>query len=174
MEEMLGIIKIFAGNFAPRGWALCDGQLLPIASNSALFSLLGTMYGGDGRTTFALPDLRGRAPIHVGTGPGLTPRRQGEKGGSETNTLNVQQLPSHNHTASLKVSNQDGEDSDPTGQYLGKTESTELYQSTATGQMAADSVAVANTGGSQPVNNMQPVLAINYIICTQGIYPSRN
>ena len=97
-EPFLAEIRIVAFNFAPRGWATCDGQLLPISQNQALFSLVGTMYGGDGRTTFGVPDLRGRVPIHRGTGPGLTPRTQGQSGGSETNVLNVNQLPAHSHT----------------------------------------------------------------------------
>ena len=176
MEPFLGQIIMFGGNFAPRSWAFCDGQLLSIQQNTALFSILGTTYGGDGRTTFGLPDLRGRVPVHAGNGPGpgLSAWRIGQKGGSETNTLTVQQLPAHNHTGSLKVSNQAGEETDPTGAYLGNTESTELYQSAATGQMAADSVATNNTGGGQPVNNIQPALALNYIICLQGIFPSRS
>ena len=98
-EPFIGEIRIFGFNFAPRGWALCDGQLLPISQNSALFSLLGTIYGGDGRTTFALPDLRGRAALHEGTGPGLSPRQLGQRSGSETNTLTVNQLPPHTHQA---------------------------------------------------------------------------
>ena len=103
MDPFLAEIVMFGGNFNPRGWAFCDGQLLPIAQNQALFSLLGTIYGGDGRTTFALPGLRGRTPIHAGRGPGLTDRRLGSRGGSETVTLNTTQIPSHNHSGTITV-----------------------------------------------------------------------
>ena len=117
-EPFIGEIRIFAGNFAPRGWAFCDGQLLPIASNTALFSLIGTTYGGDGETTMALPDLQGRAPMHSGFGPGLTSRRLGQRGGVSTVTLSEAQMPSHTHT--MQGSLQYGDDNDPGGQYLAR------------------------------------------------------
>jgi microcystin-dependent protein len=163
---------MFAGNFAPRGWAFCDGQLLAISSNSALFSILGTTYGGDGRVTFGLPDLRGRAPIHAGgsQGPGLSRRRLGEKGGSENVTLAVQQLPPHNHK--LKADEAVANQVTPEGNVLASKNRTKLYSDgPANKDMGASSIG--NAGGGQAHPNMQPYLGINYIICLQGIYPSR-
>ncbi|MEQ8910249.1 MAG: tail fiber protein [Vicingaceae bacterium] len=177
----LGDISMFAGNFAPRGWALCNGQLLPISSYSALFSLLGTIYGGDGRTTFALPDLRGRAPIHMGTGPGLTPKRLGQRGGTEYNILNVTNLPSHNHSTtvnlSLNAARNPQDSSNPSGNSLGAANiydsdiapSVSLKEGSVTG-----TVTVQNSGGNQSLNNMQPYGTINYIIALVGTYPSRS
>ncbi len=141
-ECMIGEVKMFAGNFAPRSWALADGQLLPISQNTALFSILGTTYGGDGRTTFGLPDLRGRTPVGVGYGPGLTDRRLGSKFGSETNAQTVEQKVNHIHTAKVP--------SDETSE------------------------AAVTANNNQPINNMQPSLGMNFIICLYGIYPSRN
>jgi microcystin-dependent protein len=176
-EPTIGTIKMFGGNFAPRSWALCQGQLLPINQNQSLYSILGTTYGGDGRTTFALPDLRGRAPIHEGTGPGLTPRPLGQRGGSETNTLTNNNLASHNHIASgkVKAKNGAGDESNPGGGFPA-TAATDLYAEAAGTTMASDAVNVTinNNGGQQPVNNMQPYLVVNYIICLQGLFPSRN
>ena len=173
MEPLLGEIKLFAGNFAPRGWAFCEGQLLPISQNTALFSILGTTYGGDGRTTFALPDLRGRAPIHPGTGPGLSAYNLGETGGAETVALTAQQLPPHNH--SLNANTQNGNTSDPPGAALADTKGTDrdyMKSGEVNTQMSANSIGV--TGGGQPHENRQPYLAINFIIALEGIYPSRN
>ncbi len=167
MEGMIGEIRLFGGNFAPRSWALCDGQLLPISQNSALFSILGTSFGGDGRTTFGLPDLRGRVPVHAGNGPGLTDRRLGAKGGRETVTLTVNQIPSHNHP--LTVSSESPSTKQPSDGFAALGE---YYD--ATGNAAAPANAIGNTGGNQPVSTVQPFLAINYIICLQGIYPSRS
>lgn len=188
MDPFIGEIVMFGGNFAPRGWAFCDGQLLSIAQNTALFSILGTTYGGDGRTTFALPDLRGRAPIGPRNGPGLSDYRLGQRGGAQTNTLNVTQIPSHNHaaTGTVKASSSDGTTNDPTGNILaaGKTPidrsnivDANIYTSPAPNtNMAANevTVTVGNTGGNQPINNLQPYLAVNYIIALVGIFPSRN
>ncbi len=136
-EPFIGEIKMFGGNFAPRGYALCDGQLLPIAQNQALFSLLGTIYGGDGRTTFALPDLRGRAPIHAGGGAGLTNRRLGERGGAETNTLVTNQMPSHNHTISVPTTSHVADDTQPAGNRLGQTRA-DVYSQGVTGVGTAE------------------------------------
>ena len=188
---MMASIMLFAGNFAPRGWAFCDGQLLPINQYSALFSLLGTTYGGDGRTTFALPDLRGRAPIHAGNGPGLSDRRLGSKTGTEYNVLNVTQIPSHSHAASnvnveVKVSSAAASLDTPVAgsslaagnQVEGRTSNpVRMYNSDAPDVTLSSSVApvtIGNTGGNQSVNNMQPSLAVNYIIALQGIFPSRS
>ena len=169
MEPFIGQIMMFGGNFAPRGWAFCDGQLLPISQNTALFSLLGTTYGGDGRTTFALPDLRGRTPIHSGHGPGLSDYRQGSKGGQETVTLTVNQMPSHNHV--VKANLDEGTSDEVENNYLSNS-STPLYSSSADGNLNTSSVV--HTGGGQAHSNMQPYLAIQYVIALQGIFPSRS
>ena len=169
MEPFIGQIMMFAGNFAPRGWALCDGQLLPIAQNSALFSILGTTYGGNGQTTFALPDLRGRMPVHPGNGPGLTPRTLGERSGQESVTLTINQMPAHNHT--LNVVNNDSKSAQVPNNLLGNAQ-TEIYSSgSPDAQMNPAAIGVA--GGSQPVQTMSPFQCINFIIALQGIYPSR-
>ena len=184
MEPLLGQIMIFAGNFAPRGWAFCDGQLLAISQNSALFSILGTTYGGDGRTTFALPDLRGRVAVGPRSGPGLSDYRLGQRGGSENNTLNISQLPNHTHSHSLKVSSADSTLQQavqgasistpgvPGGRGFDATYG--FNQSTPDTELNSASLAIGNTGGSLPVNNIQPYLAINYIIALVGVFPSRN
>lgn len=174
MDPFIGEIIMFGGNFAPRGWALCDGQLLPISSHSALFSILGTTYGGDGRTTFALPDLRGRAAIHAGQGPGLSDKRLGAKGGAETTTLTVNNIPSHTHGTfgSSNAADQKG----AAGGFLpsnGRSDPANLYASSA-GTPAAMGANVSNTGGGQSFNNMQPFLTVNYIIAMEGTFPSRS
>ena len=180
MNPFIGEIKMFGGNFAPRGWAFCDGQLQAISSNTALFSILGTTYGGDGRTTFALPDLRGRVAMHAGRGPGLTDRRLGASFGTETNTLTLAQLPSHNHTASgtLKaVGTSLANERVPGGFNLAGNQTNEQFSNAgADTNMAANNVSVSllNTGGSQPTNNIQPVEVVNYIISLFGVYPSRS
>lgn len=181
-EPFIGEIIMFGGNFAPRGWALCDGQLLPISSNTALFSILGTTYGGDGRTTFALPDLRGRVAVHCGNGPGLTPKRLGDKGGTETNTLNVGQLPSHNH--SLVASSADGDVFKATGNALAKkafdvvagqaSQKIEIYTSSGNMTEVMKSGSISNTGNNMAINNIQPFQCVNYIIALQGVFPSRS
>ena len=171
MEPFIAQIMMFGGNFAPRGWALCDGQLLSIASNTALFSILGTTYGGDGRTTFALPDLRGRVAVHPGTGPGLSNKRLGEKAGVETVTLTPAQMPPHNHN--IHAANTGGDDTNPTtGNGFG-TASDDLYiESTPATTMQRGTVSSA--GGGQAHNNMQPYGCVNYIIALQGIFPPRS
>lgn len=172
MDPILGQIIMFAGNFAPRGWALCDGQLLAISSNTALFSILGTTYGGDGRTTFALPDLRGRFPMHPGTGPGLSLRRLGERGGSETSTLTVNNLPSHTHAATLHASGNPADTANPAAANLGVAEAYSMQAPSV--DLAADAITTANTGGGQNFDNMPPFNNINFIIALQGVFPSRN
>ncbi|MDF1696821.1 MAG: tail fiber protein [Saprospiraceae bacterium] len=166
MDPFLGQIILFAGNFAPRGWALCEGQILPINQNQALFSLFGTTYGGDGRTSFALPDLRGRAPVCIGHGAGLSNYSWGQKKGTERNTITEQQMPAHNHTVSVPTSNAAG--SEPSG-VLGAAA---IYAEEANSTYA--NVTVTHTGGGQSVNNVQPFLALNYIVALQGVFPSRN
>jgi microcystin-dependent protein len=172
MNPFIAEITLFAGNFAPRGWAFCQGQLLPINQNQALFSLIGTIYGGDGRTTFALPDLRGRAPISSGQGPGLSFFNLGQKGGSETNTLIIGNLPSHNHGFSIPVSDEDSNTDEPNGNVLAAGQ---FYHTTPAANQNYGSIsATQNTGGNLPVNNMMPFLVLNYIIALEGVYPSRN
>lgn len=204
MEPLIGQLMLFAGNFAPRGWAFCNGQLMSIAQNTALFSILGTTYGGDGRTTFALPDLRGRVPIHSGTGPGLTPRNLGQRFGTQTNTMTHNQLAAHTHyvtagavpvlgtaTATMHVNNSDNDaGEEPNGAFLGKNDAGAIYASAADGTstLAAGAITVdttglavdlssatlTSTGASSPINNMQPVLVLNWCIALVGIFPSRS
>jgi len=182
MEGVIGEIRMFAGNFAPRGWALCEGQLLPISSNQALFSILGTTYGGDGRTTFALPDLRGRVPLGPGQGAGLSIRKLGQKEGSESNTLSEQQMPAHTHNAKASVrpraNSGEPDEADPVRNYPAvlNLDAETGYAKRANTKMGRSRVKISidNTGESNPVNNMQPWLAVNFILCLEGIYPSRS
>lgn len=174
MTPFIGQIMLFAGNFAPRGWAMCDGQLLPIAQYSALFSILGTTYGGDGRTTFALPDLRGRVAIQQGRGPGLSAYQIGEKGGQETVTLTASQIPSHSH--SLRASSSQGTFPPPANNSLAQ------FGDTASGgpyvnedpNVTMHSGSIGNAGGNMSHPNMQPFLTLTYVIALEGIFPSRN
>ncbi len=169
-EPFIAEIRIFAGNFAPRGWAFCNGQLLPVTQNTALFSLIGTTYGGDGRTTTALPNLKGCVPMHPGRGTGLTARRLGQRGGTETVTLSEAQMPGHNHT--MIGDQQDAASTDPTGRRLAKADE-DIYA--PPGILAAMSAqSMLNTGGGGSHNNMQPFLTMNFIIALQGLYPSRS
>ncbi len=172
MNPFLAMIMIFAGNFPPQGWAFCDGQLLSIAQNTALFSLLGTTYGGDGQTTFALPDLRGRVPIHMGQGPGLSNYLIGETAGTESITLTINNIPQHNH--SLNATSEPGSSSDPTGAYLGNTGALDREYNTSGTIVQMNSNVVGLKGGSQPFGIVQPFLTLNFVIALQGIYPSRN
>ena len=186
-DPFLAEIVMFGGNFAPRGWALCQGQLLAISSNSALFSLLGTTFGGDGRTTFGLPDLRGRTAIGAGHGPGLSDYRIGQRGGVESVTLNTTQIPSHNHaasataTATLNGTDSLGNSAVPGGNTLASKNRTNIY-STGVPDVAMQagsvdvsaSVTVGNTGGNLAHENRMPYVVINHIIAIQGIFPSRS
>ena len=166
MEPFIGQIMLFAGNFAPRGWAFCNGQLLPIAQNQALFSILGTTYGGDGRVTFALPDLQGRSPMHWGNGPGLTPRTLGERSGAETVTLLQNNLPAHTHAFLASSAAGAG---DPENRSVAAAKA--YGPAVSLTNFAPSSIGA--TGGSQPHDNMQPYLTINYMIALVGIFPSR-
>lgn len=164
-EPFLSEIKIVSFNFPPKGWALCNGQFLPINQNQALFALLGTTYGGNGQTTFALPNLRGRVPIHTGSGHTL-----GEAAGSTSVTVNIQQLPTHLH--SLMATNTAGATGNPINAYLGAVNS--LYRSPPDSLTTMAPGSVTSVGGSQPHNNMMPYLTLNFIIALQGIFPSPN
>lgn len=172
-------IVMFAGNFAPRGWAFCNGQLVPIAQNTALFSLIGTTYGGDGRTNFALPDLRGRTPVHAGQGPGLPMVSLGESGGEPNHTLTVNEMPGHSHSAQgvINVSSGAGNNTSPSNNFLAASGSRDVQyapSADATMNAGASQVVVGAAGGSQPHNNMQPYLGVNFIIALEGIFPSRS
>lgn len=170
-DPFVGEIRMFAGNFAPRSWALCDGQLLAVNQNDALFSLFGTIYGGDGRTTFALPDLRGRIPIHMGSGPGLTPRQIGSKSGSETVTVTVNQLPSHSHP--MQATEEPADSPNPGGKIPGRSTALDLYinQSPST---VLNPASVTSVGGSQSHTNLMPTQCVHFIVALFGVYPSRN
>ena len=170
MEPFIGQIQAFGFGFAPIGWAHCHGQLLSISENDALFSLLGTTYGGDGMTTFGLPDLRGRSIVHPGSGPGLIPVQLGQSGGFESVTLTTNQLPSHNHNVSIAVNTGSGEESSSTS-FLSSHAG--AFNETPTSGTALAGVNQTNTGGNQPANIRNPYLGINFCIALFGIYPSR-
>lgn len=180
VNPYLGQIALVGFSFAPRSWATCSGQLLPIAQNQALFSLLGTAFGGDGRTTFALPDLRGRVPVGVGTGPGLDTVNWGQKGGAETIALTNANLPSHNHT--VRVNSGLGNKANSAGFHIAQQVQDEintgqtghLVYGTTTGGGTLDSGTITNSGGGIPLDNWTPSLGIYYCIAIQGIFPSRN
>jgi microcystin-dependent protein len=168
-QPFIAEIKMFAGNFAPRGYAFCDGQLLSIAQNTALFSLIGTTYGGNGITTFGLPDLRGRVPMHQGQGPGLTSRVIGELSGEEVHTLSTPELPVHNHSVGAATT---ASSKNPTNNVPAFTAGGSSYAAAPTTTMNAS--MVGGGGGNQPHNNMQPYLVVSFIIALVGIFPSRN
>lgn len=172
-EPFVAEIRIFAGSFAPRGWAFCNGQLLPVSQNTALFSLIGTTYGGDGRSTTALPNLQGRAPMHPGRGPGLTARRLGERGGVETVTLSEAQMPRHTH--SLRASQDIGDLNAPSSnRSIARSRGGSAYQQAGSSLVDLDPAASQDAGGSQAHDNVQPFLTINFIIALVGLYPSRS
>ncbi len=172
MEGYIAQIIMFAGNFAPRSWAFCQGQILSIAQNTALFSLLGTTYGGNGQTTFGLPDLRGRVPVGTGQGPGLPIIDLGEAAGLTTHTLLITEMPAHNHL--VNAVSEAGDVSTPQGNYLANSGATDReYKAMGTG-VQMNSNMISPTGGNQPFSIMQPYLGMNYVICLEGIFPSRN
>lgn len=178
---MIGQISMLPYNFAPREWAFCNGQLLAISQNTALFSLLGTIYGGDGRTTFALPDLRGRSALHMGTGPGLTPRSIGQRSGVQENVMNILNMPSHHHTlsasstVSIPVSEEDADQDEASGKYLANGT---FYHDQGDGVYGSGALPLSGStnpqGASQGINNMQPNLVMHWCIALQGTYPSRS
>jgi microcystin-dependent protein len=180
MDNFIGEIRLFAGNFPPLGWAFCDGSLLSIAQNTALFALIGTTYGGNGQTTFALPDLRGRVPLHQGTQIGTgNSYVMGQQAGTETVTLTGSQIPSHSHSASASTAappttgtgiNLTG----PTAYVLAAPAKPRFYAPAGSGMVAMSAQAVQPTGGNQPHNNMAPFLALSFIIAIEGIFPSQN
>ena len=182
MEGTIGEIRMFAGTFAPRNWAFCAGQLMSISQNTALFSILGTTYGGNGQTTFALPDLRSRVPKGTGQGPGLTNITLGEVSGTETVTLLTTQMPAHTHTATaaMAVNQNAGTSANPVNKYLaGGSDATgnpipTYADAAAGGNLSGLSVNIGVAGNSQPVPIANPYLGMNYIICLFGIFPSRN
>ncbi len=175
-QPYLGEIAIYPYTFTPQGWAKCDGQLLSIAQNAALFSLIGTLYRGDGQSTFALPDLRGRVPIGYGSGPGLPSYSLGQKSGSTNTILSVGNLPAHNHTAAgtIQASSATGDESNPAGNVPGLY--TGAFNEDSNVLMKTDgvNVTVDNTGNGQQFTNMQPYLAMGYYIALQGVFPSPN
>lgn len=166
---------MFGGNFAPRGWAFCDGQLLAISSHSALFSILGTTYGGDGRTTFALPDLRGRIAMNPRHGPGLPEYRLGQRGGTTEVTITTAHMPSHNHNVEMRAGRVPATGQNPNGNVLG---SAAIYEpstdATDIVTMAKESIRESNVGGSMPLQIENPFLCVNFIIALEGIFPSRS
>lgn len=172
MDPFVAEIRIFPFNFAPKGWAWCDGQLLPLSQNTALFSLLGTTYGGNGKSNFALPDLQGRSPMHPGQGPGLSLHDLGETGGSETVSLLESEIPSHSHV--LRASSDDGDLKAPaSSRVLARSIGGFLYQDSASGIQPMSDSALAPSGGDQPHNNLQPYLTFYFCIALQGVFPPR-
>ena len=168
-DPFVAEIRIFPFNFAPKGWALCDGQLMPLAQNTALFSLLGTTYGGDGKSNFALPDLQGRVPMHPGQGPGLSLHDLGETGGAETVTLLESEIPAHSHT--LRGSSLLSDTPSPAGNTLARFPN--AYQSSVANLVSMAPESLPPAGGDQPHNNLQPYLTLHFCIALQGVYPPR-
>ena len=183
MEGTIGEIRMFAGNFSPRSWSFCQNQLLSIASNTALFSILGTTYGGNGQTTFALPDFRGRVPVGAGQGPGLSPYSIGQLGGTETKAIGNANFPAHTHPLSGSITMQGnaaaGNADAPQNSYPATLAGTNMYSTVNNGSglgnmQVALTAAAAGSASATPLTNIQPVMGMNYIICLFGIFPSRN
>lgn len=171
-DPFVAEIRIFPFNFAPRGWAWCDGQLMPLSQNTALFSLLGTTYGGNGKSNFALPDLQGRAPMHPGQGPGLSLHDLGETGGSETSTLLESEIPAHSHALGAQNIALGGL-ATPAGNTLNRPASGNLYSSASAALVSMAPEGIAPAGGDQPHNNLQPYLTFYFCIALQGVFPPR-
>lgn len=172
-DPFVAEIRIFPFNFAPKGWAFCDGQILPLSQNTALFSLLGTTYGGDGKSNFALPDMQGNAAMHPGQGPGLSLHDLGETGGSETVSLLQTEIPSHSH--GFMASSQPGEDPAPSpSEALARSVGANLYQTNTQNLVQLAPQALSPAGGDQPHNNMMPFLTLNFCIALQGVFPPRS
>ena len=172
-DPFVAEIRIFPFNFAPKGWATCDGQLLPISQNTALFSLLGTTYGGDGKSTFSLPDLQGNAPMHPGQGPGLSLHDLGEESGSETVTLLESEIPAHSHAVNAAPGLVAGDTNIPGGNAFAKSSNGNAYTAPGSNVNLAGQ-AVGPAGGDQPHNNMMPYLTLNFCIALQGVFPPRS
>ena len=172
-DPFLGQITMFGGNFAPRGWAFCDGQLLDIASHTALFSILGTTYGGDGRTTFGLPDLRGRAAVHAGSGPGIPPVGLGQKGGIATTNLTINNLPAHSHSVAPRCNTNDGSSNDPEGNVPNASGASLIYGAAGTNEFMAATNS-STVGSNVGFENRPPYQGVHFIIALVGIFPSRN
>jgi microcystin-dependent protein len=174
-DPFIGEIRLFTGNFAPFGWAFCNGQMLSISQNTALFAVIGTIYGGDGKTNFALPDLQGRIPMQFGQGPGLSNRDLGASFGAETATLTANQMPAHSHSATIKGANT-GTTNQPQDNLFGKILRSNMYSTpdAALSNMAEGSIPLQNAGGSLAHNNMQPYLTMNFIIAIIGLFPVRS
>jgi microcystin-dependent protein len=172
MDPFVAEIRIFPFNFAPKGWAFCDGQILPLSQNTALFSLLGTTYGGDGKSNFALPDMQGNAPMHPGQGPGLSLHDLGETGGSETVSLLESEIPSHSHSLGAQNVALGGVQTPAPATSLNRPASGNLFDTNTT-LVQMDPNSLAPAGGDQPHNNMQPYLTLNFCIALQGVYPPR-
>ena len=173
-EPFLAEIRIIGFNFAPRGYASCDGQILPINQNQSLYSLLGTTYGGDGRTSFGLPDMRGRTPVHPGNGSGLDPVQLGQKGGAETHTLSISEIPAHSHD--LNATGDQGESADPDDKVLTSTarRNSPVYTTPPATPTSLATGHITPQGGGQAHNNMQPFLVIHFVIALRGLFPSRS
>ncbi len=173
-EPFIAEVRIFAGNFAPRGWAFCNGQLLPIAQNTALFAVIGSTYGGDARTTMALPNLQGRAPMGPGNGPGLTPRRLGESAGTQAVTLTEAQIPAHTHTAQATPAPGSQNTPDSTSAISRAVGSNTAYDNTGANDTNLATQSISTTGSGGAHNNLQPFLTMNFIIALVGLFPSRS
>lgn len=172
VQPFIGEVQLFAGNFPPRGWAFCNGQLIAVSSNTSLFSLIGTIYGGDGRTTFALPDLRGCSPIGAGRGAGLSPINEGQRGGNETVSLTTNTMPNHEHTALTALDSDGGSNTTPSvGAHLAETDDDLFGEGT---DVVSTTVTTTSTGSAQAINQREPFLGVHFIIALQGVFPSRS